>query len=215
MAKAKKSARKKAAARAGASKGRRAARKPAAKGGKAGKKRAAPKPPDPEAMMRAWQEAATPAAGHGRLQPLVGSWSARTTFWMEPGGTPSVGEGTSEHRWVLGGRYLEQVYRGTTMGMPFEGLGYTGYDNVQRKYVSTWMDSFGTGIMHSTGVGKPSERKIASTGTVFQPGTRRAMPLDSLVTIQGRDQHTYEMFARTPSGKRFRTMLVEYRRKSG
>ena len=74
---------------------------------------------DHDAMMAAWQKAMTPAAGHQRLDPMVGSWTCRTTFVMAQGAPSQVSEGTSENRWVLGGRYLEQVYKGMSMGMPF------------------------------------------------------------------------------------------------
>src|SRR6185436_18255599 len=107
-----------------------------------------------------WQEAMTPSAGHARLMSMVGSWRAKTTFTMAPGAPDQVSSGTSVHRMVLNGRYLEQNYKGTSMGMPFEGIGYTGYDNVQKRYVGTWMDTFGTGVMHSHGVGRPTDEKI-------------------------------------------------------
>ena len=55
---------------------------------------------------------------------------------MAPGAPPQEGHGTSKHRWALGGRYLEQVYRGKSMGMPMQGLGYTGYDNSAKQYVN-------------------------------------------------------------------------------
>jgi hypothetical protein len=167
---------------------------------------------DQEKIMAAWQKAMAPADGHRRLEPLVGTWLAKTTFWMAPGAPPSTGEGVSEHRWVLGGRYLEQTYRGTSMGMPFEGRGYTGYDNVQGKYVGTWMDTMGTCIMNSVGTGKPTREQIAFSSSLFEPGTRRQVLFRSLIRIQGRDHHTFEMWTTAPAGKRFRTMLVEYRR---
>jgi hypothetical protein len=40
------------------------------------------------------------------------------------------------------------------MGMPFEGLGYTGYDNVKKQYFGTWIDSMSTGIMTSSRHGR-------------------------------------------------------------
>jgi hypothetical protein len=109
-------------------------------------------------MMAAWEKVMHPSEGHRRLEPMVGTWKAKTTFTMTPGAPPSVEENTSEHRLVLGGRFLEQRYTGTAMGMPFEGIGYTGYDNVQKKYVGTWMDNFGTGVMQR-GIGRPRRRR--------------------------------------------------------
>ncbi len=188
--------------------------KVASKAGKkktvARKKRAAPAM-DPEAAMAAWQKSMTPSAGHQRLEPMVGTWTTRTTFTMAPGAPPEASEGVSEHRWVLGGRYLEQVYKGTSMGMPFEGIGFTGYDNVRKKYVGTWMDSFGTGIMSSVGVGKPSDKKIDFDAESFDPSGKRVR-FQCQVRIEDHDHHVYEMWTKAPNGRRFRMMKVEYAR---
>ena len=178
------------------------------------KARATPRPArrpamDPDAMMRMWQTAMTPGPGHERLEPMVGTFHARTTFTMARGAEPSVSEGTSENRWVLGGRYLEQSYRGMSMGMPFEGIGYTGYDNVQKRYVGTWMDTFGTGLMTSVGVGKPSERGMEFEASAHEPSGKRIAFLCK-ITIQDRDHHSYEMWTKGPN--RYRSMLVEYTR---
>lgn len=178
---------------------------------KSTKKKAAPKPIDQEAMMAAWQKAMSPSEGHRRLEPLVGVWRTRTTFVMDPGAAPSVSEGSSEHRWVLGGRYLEQVYKGASMGMPFEGIGYTGYDNTQGKYVGTWMDSFGTGLMNSVGTGRPKDGALDFHAESRDP-SGKVVGFECNLRIQDHDHNTYEMWTKAPNGRLYRVMLVEYTR---
>ena len=160
-------------------------------------------------MMAAWHKAATPAAGHKRLEPMVGTFKTKVTFVMAPGAPPNIGEGTSEHRWVLGGRYVEQSYKGDSMGMPFEGLGYTGYDNAQGKYVGTWMDTFGTGVMNSLGVGKPTAKEIKFDSVAIEP-SGKPIRFDCIVKIKDKNKHSFEMWTKAPNGKKFRTMLAEY-----
>lgn len=167
---------------------------------------------DHDAMMAAWQKAMTPAAGHRRLEPMIGSWSAKTTFVMAPGAPPQVSEGMSEHRWALGGRYLEQIYTGTSMGMPFEGLGYTGFDNGRNRYIGCWMDTFGTGIMASLGVGKPTDETIEFETEAHEP-SGKPIRFWNKIRFQDRDHHSYEMWTKAPNGRRYRNMLVEYTRK--
>lgn len=185
--------------------------KPKAKAKARPKKRAAPKPPSQEEMMAMWHKAATPAEGHRRLEPTVGSFRTKTTFTMMPGEPSQTSEGVSEHRWVLGGRYVEQLYKGSSMGMPFEGIGFTGYDNVRKMHVGTWMDSFGTGFMHSVGVGRPKDNEMRYESESMEPSGRRVF-FESTVRIQDHDHHTYEMWTKAPNGKRYRMMLVEYTR---
>ena len=160
-------------------------------------------------MMAQWQSVMMPSAGHKRLEPMAGDWLAKTTITMTPGAPAQVHEGTSEHRFVLGGRYLEQRYKGDAMGMPFEGIGYTGYDNATKKYVGAWMDTFGTGIMTSVGTGRPSDAKMSFVAEAFEPSGKKTV-FDAILKVRDRDHHSYEMWTKGPSGKRFRTMIVEY-----
>lgn len=179
---------------------------------KGGKKKGAGHDPD-AAMMEAWQKSMTPGAGHRRLEPLVGTFETTSKIWMQPGAPPSEGSGVSKHKWVLGGRYIEQSYRGKTMGMPFQGVGYTGYDNVQKKYVGSWMDSMGTGIMTSVGTGKPSAKKMEFESTVADPVTGKNTKFRTIVRVKDNDRHSFEMWGKGPGGKEFRTMLIDYKRK--
>ena len=97
------------------------------------------------------------------------------------------------------------------MGMPFEGIGYTGYDNVQQRYVGTWMDSFGTGLMNSVGVGRPTDERIDFIGEMIEPsGNKKSF--DAIVRIRNHGHHSYEMWTKGENGKSYRMMLVEYER---
>jgi uncharacterized protein DUF1579 len=196
-----------------------AAKKKAARPKTKAKAKTKPKPkakpkakaPSQEEMMAQWQAAMTPGAAHARLTPLVGTWNAKTTFVMSPGAPAQVSDGTSVHRLVLGGRYLEQHYRGTSMDMPFEGIGFTGYDNVQQRYVGTWMDSFGTGLMNSLGVGRPTDERIDTVSEAIDPSGKKVV-FDTIVRIQNHEHHTFEMWTKGPDGKKYRVMLIEYKR---
>ena len=161
------------------------------------------------AMMAAWQKAMTPADGHRRLEPMVGTFKTRMTFVMGAGAPADVTDGVSENRWVLGGRYLEQRYRGTSMGMPFEGLGYTGYDNVRGKYVGTWMDTFGTSFMLSNGVGKPTAKEMEFESLAGDP-SGKPMRFQCKLKVRDRNRHSFEMWTKDKKGKLFRTMCCEY-----
>lgn len=106
---------------------------------------------DQEAMMEAYEKAATPGQAHAKLADHAGTWNATVKMWMEPGGEPMVTEGSFEREMILGGRVLEERYEGTFMGETFTGHGQTGYDNVRGKFWATWADSMSTGPMISWG----------------------------------------------------------------
>lgn len=168
--------------------------------------------PDMNEVMAAMQQAMTPGEAHQRLNPLAGSFDLVTKMWMGPDAEAVEGGGTGEHQWILGGRFLAQSYQGSFMGMPFEGIGYMGYDNIQKKYVSTWMDSMGTGIMAGEGSYKGdgvfefwAEYPDASTGKIVK--------FREILEIESNDTHTLTMYMAGADGKEFKNMEIRYTRK--
>lgn len=201
----KKSTRK--AAKSVSKKPKKAAKKATKKTATARKPRA--KAMSEQEMMEQWQRAASPSDVHGHLAAMSGSFRAKTEFVMNPGAPAQVHDGLSENKLILGGRFLQQDYRGTMQEMPFEGRGYTGYDNASKRLVGIWMDTFSTGIMTSLGTGKPSAKKLTSVATGIQPSGDEVV-FDCIIEVQDRDHHTYEMWTKAPNGKRYRAMRVEY-----
>jgi len=107
--------------------------------------------PEEAAMMDAMMKAMTPGEQHAKLAEMAGDWKLTVTSWMDPSQPPMVAEATAHREMALGGRVLHESVQGTMMGMPFEGEGETGYDNVTGEYWSTWMDNMSTGVTLSTG----------------------------------------------------------------
>src|SRR3989338_2227949 len=84
---------------------------------------------DPHAeMMAKMQEYGTPNENHQVLASMVGSWDHSVKWWKAPGTEPDVSTGTTESRWILGGRFVEGAVTGTMMGQPFEGKSIVGFD---------------------------------------------------------------------------------------
>ncbi len=46
---------------------------------------------------------------------------------------------------------MQEDFSGEFMGKPFHGIGITGYDNLKKKYVGSWIDDMGTGLFISEG----------------------------------------------------------------
>jgi len=109
---------------------------------------------DPQAMMEAYQKLATPGEPHKLFASLAGSWTTRTKEWMEPGKPPTEATGSADMKMLLGGRFLQQEFNGTMMGQSYSGVGITAYDNLRKKYVSTWIDTMGTGIFTMEGTAR-------------------------------------------------------------
>jgi hypothetical protein len=171
------------------------------------------KPTIDPAMMEAMMKAGQPGDAHKKLDAIVGTWDTKITLWMVPGADPMSSSGVSEARWVLGGRYLQQEFKGDFEGMPFEGMGYTGYDNVRKRYWGSWIDNMSTAMMTSTGSIAEDGKSWSFSGTMPDPMSGADTPVDEKITIVTEDHHTMEMWTPGPDGKKFKSMEIVYTRK--
>ena len=170
-------------------------------------------PVSQDEMMKAWIAYGTPGAEHKALEMMAGSWDVSTKMWMAPGAPPQEAAGASENKMILGGRYLEQHYEGSMMGRPFSGIGTFGFDNYKKKFVSTWTDSMGTGILTTTSTADKTGKVITSWGMMDDPAEKRSMKSKSVVTIVDADHHTYEAWHALPDGKMTKDLEIRYTRK--
>jgi hypothetical protein len=170
-------------------------------------------PADQKAMMEAMMKAMTPGEPHKLLNNMVGTFDAKVSSWMQPGAPPMVSTGTSVNTWILGGRFVEQKFSGSFMGQPFNGLGYTGYDNVKKEDWGSWMDSMSTGVMVSTGSTSDNGKTWKFTASMPDPMTGKDAPMEERVTVTDKDHHMFEMWSPGPDGKMYKMMEISYTRK--
>ena len=167
------------------------------------------------AMMEAWKKIGAPGEFHAHLKPLAGRWSF-VTKWRMSGEQPwEESKGTAECRWILGGRFLQQIVRGEPMdpdGERFEGYGLTGYDNGAKTYTNVWIDNMGTGTMISRGTCDASGKVFTYSGTSTDPFTGQLKKDKSVVRIINNDKHVFEMFSFGPDGREFQSLTVTYTR---
>lgn len=164
-------------------------------------------------MMAKWKEYATPGEGHKALEPLVGNWDYTVTWWETPDSQPQKSTGTSEVKWIMGGRFLEQTAKGMSMGQEFHGMGIMGYDNMEKEYTGVWIDNMGTGMMESTGSYDPSTKSFTEKGTFSCPQEGGEKSYRGVTTLVSADNYTYEMYVTGKDGKESRVMEIVYTRK--
>jgi hypothetical protein len=116
---------------------------------------------------------------------------------------------------LMDGRYYQEQASGQMMNMPFSGMGITGYDKIQKKYVSIWIDNMGTGIMKSEGTASADGKTIEWTGESSDPMTGGVAKYRMVTTFINDNHYTFEMFGPTPDGKEMKMMTIDYSRKGG
>ena len=87
--------------------------------------------------------------------------------------------------------------------MPFEGMGITGYDKLQKMYHAYWIDSMGTGTWVTTGQADASGKKITFTGDNFDPMEMKKKKTKTVLEIVDASKHTLKMYDNAPDGKEF------------
>jgi len=175
----------------------------------------APKPTaDQQAMMEKMAKAATPGPQHQAMQKWVGDWDCTVKYQMDPSQPWQEAKSTATITSLLDGRYVQEVSTGEMMGQPFTGMGVYGFDNVTGKYVSTWIDNMGTGIMHSEGTSDATGKTITWNATMSDPMTGKATKERMVTTMVDDDHHTFEMYGVPPGGKKeMKMMTIDYARK--
>jgi Protein of unknown function (DUF1579) len=167
---------------------------------------------DPQAMMETYKKLAMPGEPHKQLASLAGSWTTKTKSWMEPGKPPMESTGACEYQVLLDGRYVQQKCTGEMMGQPFTGIGTHGYDNVSKKYVTTWIDSMGTGIFFMDGTASPDGKTVTLQGSHADPfeGTMKHRAVWKFVDA---NTQTFEMYGEHGHGEEVKMMEITYSRK--
>ncbi len=166
--------------------------------------------PDPAQLESAFKEFATPGKEHEQFKRLVGTWDAEVVSTHDPNAPPQKSTAKATFQLLLGGRYLRQHFAGEFEGEKFEGLGVSGYDNAQKKFVGAWIDSMGTGIMHTEGQYNVEKHELVETGESSSPFG--PMKLKMVTKYVSDDKMIFTMFMLLPENQEQKMMEITYTR---
>lgn len=175
--------------------------------------------PNEAELMAKMAELGQPNENHQQLAQLAGNWTDEVKMWMVPGMPPLVSTGTCTRKPIMNGRFYEGEFKsvmsmpgpdGKMQSMPFTGASLEGYDNAKKKFISTWADSMGTGIMMSEGTYDPATKTFTYTAEMqMLPGMTRKVR--EVLKVIDKDHHTFE-FYEDRGGKEMKTMEIAYTR---
>jgi hypothetical protein len=177
--------------------------------------------PSEAEMMKMMTELAKLNENHKLLGQLAGNWNYTIKMWMDPNpnAKPMESKGTATRKSVMDGRYYTVDVTGKMMmpdaegkmkEMDFKGMSIEAYDNVKKKFVSTWADNMATGIMISEGTYDPTNKTFTYTSDCeMMPG----MPIHvrEVIKVVDADHHTFEWYDNS-RGTEAKTMEIAYAR---
>lgn len=176
---------------------------------------AATPPPkvDSATAVQNWMAYATPGEVHKMLATREGKWATETQSWMAEGAPPQTSKGEAQFKMIMGGRYLQSMYKGDMMGMPFEGMGMTGYDNSKKMIVESWVDNMGTGLMTLEGSYDAATKTQETKGKMIDPSTNTECMTRNVVKYTDDTHMTMEMYVTPQGGKEMKSMEIKYTKK--
>ncbi|MEO8231566.1 MAG: DUF1579 domain-containing protein [Ignavibacteriota bacterium] len=167
---------------------------------------------DQDVMMKEWQAYMAPGPEHEMLTSMVGEWEGDITMWMDPSQPPQTMKGTTTYESVMDGRYVVGKFSGMMMGMPFNGMDISGFDNALKVFQNVWIDNMGTGIMNLEGTYDKNTKTITYKGKMVTPNGSKA-DVREVIKIIDKDHSNFEMFVDMGKGE-MKTMEIKYARKS-
>jgi hypothetical protein len=176
--------------------------------------------PSEAEMMKQMMELAKPGENHKLLSGMAGTWAYTVKMWMNPSAPPTSSTGSAVIKSVMDGRYFVGDFTGKMKmegadgkmkDMDFKGMSIDAYDNVKKKFVSTWCDNMGTGIMMSEGTYDAASKTFAYNGEYeAMPGMKSRVRMT--VQIADKDHHNFEFYEDRGTGEA-KTMEISYTRK--
>jgi len=168
--------------------------------------------PEQQAEMEAYMKAGQPGPPHKALAKTVGSYDLKIKSWGDPSAPPMEEVGTATREMILDGRVLVEDVASSMMGMPFNGHGMTGFDNVTGKYWSAWMDSMSTGVMVSEG-SCDEHQTCQYTGGWHDPISKQLVTVRMTSRWTSPTMQVFEMHGPGQDGKEMKMMEITYTKK--
>jgi hypothetical protein len=155
--------------------------------------------------MEAYLKAGAVTAEHKALEYFAGRWKVEAKMWTAPGAPPAESVNSNVGEMILGGRYVRMSYKGEMMGMPFEGLQISGYDNLAKAYTTFWIDNTSTSFYLLKGTYDDAKKTYTFTGRWADP-VGGETPVRMIIRIVSPDVYESETYVPGPDGKEFLNM---------
>jgi len=164
-----------------------------------------------QAMWAAWAPFMAPGSQHAALASVAGRWTVHIQHKMTSDDPMMESRAVAEFEAFADGRYLvERISSDTPMG-PFEGLGFTGFNNRTGLYFNYWIDNQGTGVMVGEGEGDANARLIRYEGTFDDPISGGTTSFRAERRVVNDNTFLYEMWLEE-EGQEFKSMIITYTR---
>ena len=170
--------------------------------------------PAADPMVEQMLLAAKPGEHHKYLAQFAGDWDGTVRLFM-PGAPPMESKTACSSKMEFDGRYLYAHHNGEFGGQPFKGVGIMGYNNVVKRFETTWIDNMGTGVEYGTGSCSADGKTFTINSEMTDPTQGKKVGTREVWSVTDADHYRIEFFQAGPDGKEAKSMEIEYARKAG
>lgn len=167
-----------------------------------------------EPNQTALERLAAPGEHHQRLDPLAGKWKLAVKWRAAPDDKWTQSHGTAEYTWILGRRFLQELFQYDMGSEQLQWLGVYGYDNYQKQYTATWFDNMGTNTEFATTQYDAQAKTFTFLGEQDDPPTRGKRKFKWIITIDGPNTLRFDSYDQSPPGTYFKNTEIVATRQS-
>ncbi len=163
---------------------------------------------DSATTAQKWETYITPSKTHLFLKKMEGKWSHQSKIWVDSKANPIDAKGQCIRKMLLGDRYLQTTFKTFINKTPLEGIVTVGFDNASKKYVSTWIDNLGTGMMYLEGEYDSTDKRIEYEGSIADPISGKDRKIKQYVYYKDVDHQYIEMYEQPEGEDEFKSMEI-------
>ncbi|MEM7163998.1 MAG: DUF1579 family protein, partial [Planctomycetota bacterium] len=152
------------------------------------------------------------AVEHAELAKTCGDYTFVGELHMMPGQPPQEMTGTAKRTMIMNGYYLQEDFKSTFMGQPFEGRLIHGYDTINKEHVSVWIDCHSPYMTISRGNKKADALSLVGMMPDMMSGNLKKTR--SVVKVEDQGKITYSSYdiAGGEGDKDRLTMKITYKK---
>ena len=151
---------------------------------------------------------------HDLLKRDVGTWDAVVKIYP-PGAEPMESKATEKNELMDGGLWLIGHFEGEIAGMPFKGIGTTGYDPIEKKYVGTWVDTMTPHLTVMKADYDPDTKTMTASAQGRDPESGEIISYKHITKYVDDDTRTFEIhMPGKDGGEEWKMMDIQYKRRS-
>jgi Protein of unknown function (DUF1579) len=153
-----------------------------------------------------------PTTEHELLKKDVGTWDAVVKVWPMEDADPMESKGTETNELLKGGLWLVSRFEGEAAGMPFVGVGTSGYDPVEKKYVGTWIDTMTPHLMTTKSEYDADSKTMTGTAEGRDAHSGAEYTAKIVHRYENDNSRVFEMHMPGENGKHWKMLEIRYER---